>query len=263
VGLGAVASLYGDPVDEEDTESLSALIAIAGVSAILIVSGFVSRKINQVPDKAKQFEIVLRHFCNGDESMGYRVRPLPFPEWIKGKQGTYTEVGLIVQGKPLLFDPTEYKVPFSQSSRFDQSVSAFVKEIVWPLKDLKFPSTIYVRGSADKPKFRPKIVDPKFAGSIRLVRALSPTQYSPVNDTITVAVGETYVNEQLPALRANFLRWILAGPSYSVESVMLDGTVEPKEGTELRNAVIVVYVEYPLWVTEKYGLSPCAASVAR
>jgi hypothetical protein len=208
--------------------------------------------------KESVWDKLRKHLCEGNRNDGYVARVWPYPEWVKGKPGLYREVVIYsVDSQPLLFDATKYKIPPEQRSKFGPSVDHFVSEVIGPMDQLRFPHRVYVRGSADKPGFLPKAVDPGYRGTISLVRALSEDQYSYENDVVPKVIGETYENSDLPALRARHLQRILGGPNYRIESVMVDGGVYPEEDKNLRNAVLVVYVELPAWVLERSGQAPC------
>lgn len=212
------------------------------------------------PDRVRQWHDLLPKLCRGNEKKGYTIRSWNYPEWIRGQKGLYLEITIYsITSKPLIFDATKYMIPPEQNDKFDVSVNNFVEEVIWPLERLGFTEYVYVRGRADHPTFDAKLVDPAFRGKISLLRPLSEIQYSDT-ETVFRFIGETYQNDDLPALRALYLQRILAAPNHGVQAKILDGLVTKNTNPAERNAVIVLFVEMQDWVIERNGSAPCKSS---
>jgi len=154
------------------------------------------------------------------------------------------------------FESMQYTIDWSDSKHgkfeiYTKGLNRFKETVLAVLKlYLKDGFEIYITGSADKPTFTPlKLKDPftfDFFENIKILRYDKNTKKF-FNDTIKI--GETYDNNELPDLRAAFVKYqLLEFPSIKYKDIedkvhILKGSVYYKFDVKERKSQIVLAID--------------------
>ena len=172
----------------------------------------------------------------------YDVEVYPDRELIGGRLGRYYVVDLkeAASGVRYYFEGGRYTISRS-SAEFRTSLNAFIADVLAKMEgNVRYD--LFVRGSADRKPYQGRF-EPGFEyRQVRFLRSAGGDRYrtEPGERTIENVVR----NEDLPDLRATFIRNLVA-ESYPVKPpVVLEGSVTPKLDNRDRNVELILFVEW-------------------
>lgn len=154
------------------------------------------------------------------------------------------------------FDGGKYVIR-NVADTFSYSITAFIQNVVKPFQNIGQPFHIFIIGSADVVTFSPKNLENGYLFTqIELLNLIVPQPlvfddniYSFTKSIYTVsgADNNTYTNEDLPNLRAMFIKDRLTSiferlyPS-TPQMTILNGRVKDSINNEDRNTTIILYI---------------------
>jgi hypothetical protein len=186
----------------------------------------------------------------GKKTKFYNVEKVPNAEVIKGKKGDYYFIDLKdAQTKEILrFKPGKYTID-SFDRQFSKSITKFYGEI-WEIIKQDNRASIFLKGSADiagDTSFRARIQDVKCQSDPFLAIVVHQEVNKGSNiytkePTFQLVKGKEYGNRDLPDLRARFMQCKLQETYTDLKPEILQGSVAPEVGEDLRNVSLILFV---------------------
>jgi hypothetical protein len=172
----------------------------------------------------------------------YDVEVYPDRELIGGRPGRYYVVDLkeAVSGVRYYFEGGRYTISRS-SAEFRTSLNTFIADVLGKMEgNVRYD--LFVRGSADRKPYQGRF-EPGFEyRQVRFLRSAGGDRYR--NDTGERTLDSVVRNEDLPDLRATFIRNLVA-ESYPVKPpIVLEGSVTPKLDNRDRNVELILFVDW-------------------
>jgi len=197
--------------------------------------------------KYKDLEFSLRTSL---ENEYYDIRLIPDNEIITGKRGKYYVVELKT---PNLQDTVFFKsgqyVMKSYEKALTKPLNAFI-DSVYSYLDAGTECTLYLRGSADilgnetlNAKFNPNYDDENFHKIRYYPKQGESDKFA--NEESLHTIGDYYKNVDLPLLRSAFIQQKIIQNYNGIPAPnLLEGEVEKEINPELRNALLIMYVNF-------------------
>jgi hypothetical protein len=171
----------------------------------------------------------------------YSSEPLPQSELVSGHVGRWYLLRPRLGDEPLAFRGGAYTLP-DEAAFMDASLTRIVQDIVAPVQRSERKYRIFVRGGADQsPLTRP--VEPAPIAEIKVLPRLAGNGYGAQPQMHRI--GEPVRNEDLPVLRADWLRQQLS-PHLSIVVPKADVAIldEPPGPGRGRAAEILMFVAW-------------------
>lgn len=172
----------------------------------------------------------------------YDVEVYPDRELIGGRPGRYYVVDLkeAASGVRYYFEGGRYTISRS-SAEFRSSLNAFIADVLGKMEgNVRYD--LFVRGSADRKPYQGRF-EPGFEyRHLRFLRSAGGDRYR--TETGERMLDNVVRNEDLPDLRATFIRNLVA-ESYPVKPpIVLEGSVTPKHDNRDRNVELILFVDW-------------------
>lgn len=182
----------------------------------------------------------------------------PDNELVRGFKGKYFEINLkdAEKNAKVLFNSGRYFIDQDVFlTNYGATLGSFVNEALYYIKKSdEGKIKLFIQGSADiagHETFRGKL-DPDYNYEELMLLPLDEDKEHFLGESETVEVSATsFRNDDLPNLRARYLKEILGAYSSKFDPIMLEGTVQESEGKEDRNATI--YLFFPEDILQIYG----------
>ncbi len=178
----------------------------------------------------------------GVETENYDVQVYPDNQLVGGRKGKYYVVDIkdAASGIKFKFDAGRYSLARSSRS-FRESLGTFMREVVTKLEG-SVAYNLYVRGSADAASYRGLPEKGYEFTGVTYLKAVDQGRYSSQSNRRDI--GRTIRNEDLPFLRAEFLRSIVADVYPVKPPKVLEGKVTRGVDAADRNAELIMFVEW-------------------
>jgi hypothetical protein len=186
----------------------------------------------------------------GKKTEFYNVEKMPNSEVVKGEKGNYYFIDLKdAETKEILhFNPGKYTID-SFDRQFSKSINRFYGD-VWKIIKQDNRASIFLKGSADI------IGDASFSAPIENVGCQSEnflaiavhkevdkgSKIYEKKPTSQLVEGKEYGNRDLPALRSRFMQCKLQETYSDLHPKILQGSVAPEVGENLRNVSLILFV---------------------
>jgi len=169
-------------------------------------------------------------------------------ELVQGKKGTYYRVELksMIPTEKVLFKGGEYVID-GFNPKFSESINHFNEDIINNLKAGGVPFQIYVMGSADQigAGLHWNLAPGYEYRSVRFHKRLGSNLFSSELEP-PVVIPNPYTNNDLPNLRAEFIRNTLGNDPYNLSADILEGGITENYSQPLdRNVVFLLYIAWP------------------
>lgn len=176
------------------------------------------------------------------ETKNYDVELYPERELVGGRQGKYYVIDLkdAANGIRYYFEGGKYSLARG-NAEFRSSLNAFIADVLKKI-DGKVRYDLFVRGSADAKPYQGRMERGLEYPSIALLRHAGNDRYASQPSELQLA--STIKNEDLPNLRAAFMRDVVA-ENYPVKRPMvLEGAVSAKPNDRDRNVELILFVDW-------------------
>jgi hypothetical protein len=187
----------------------------------------------------------------------YETQKISNPELIKDKKGDYfiIDLGKVYTKEKVLFKPGRYIIE-DLDEAFLTAVNHFMKEVYTKI-DKGVECQLFVKGSADiagNKRFQ-ETLDATYGAKegfarIEYLKSLEASQSLFSQETGTMNIGGIYTNKELPNLRGKFIQYKIMQNFKEVIPKILEGKVEGTVDEKLRNAYLLLYVN---WQNKKYA----------
>jgi hypothetical protein len=173
----------------------------------------------------------------------YDVEPYPARELIGGRQGKYYAIDMknADSGIRYFFEGGKYTLR-TGTSEFRGSLNTFVADVLGRMEgNVRYD--LYVRGSADQKPYEGRMEPGSEYRQVSYLRALGPDRYA-AEKIDAQFEGGIVRNNDLPNLRAAFMRDLVASNYPIKPPIILQGTVSPKTDDRDRNVELILFVEW-------------------
>jgi hypothetical protein len=222
-----------------DLASLKSIVAKRGVPQVVIQKAEGSHRVDETRDLIRLKD----QMATEVKTPNYDVGVYPDKELVKGRVGRYYVVDLknAASGIRYYFDGGKYTISRS-IPEFRTSLNAFIKDVLGKL-DGNVNYELLVRGRADRKPWQGQLDSTHAYSQVTFLRSAGGDKYlSEVGEKRFDPSGLT--NDDLPNLRASFLREIVT-ETYPVKPPMiLEGTVSSTDDEKDRNVELLLYVDW-------------------
>jgi hypothetical protein len=194
-------------------------------------------------DSAETLAALKKAFDGRMATPHYQVEPLPETELVAGRTGRYYSIEL-KQPKTadrVAFESARYTLSGPAKEDFKAAFNTFSGDVLRQL-DGSVTYELFVRGTADNQSYT-GVAEPGF--DYRKVTYLPTTgRGQHLKDVATLALNPTIKNSDLPFLRAEFQRSLLAPLALNKSILALEGPVLKKTTAAARNTELIVFVAW-------------------
>lgn len=176
------------------------------------------------------------------ETKTYDVELYPDKELVGGRQGKYYVIDLkeAANGIRYYFEGGKYSLARG-SAEFRSSLNTFIGDVLKKMEG-KVRYDLFVRGSADSKPYQGRMEQGLSYQKIALLRHAGDNRYD--SQPSELQLSSTVQNEDLPNLRAAFMRDVVA-ENYPVKRpVILEGSVSPQSSDKDRNVELILFVDW-------------------
>jgi hypothetical protein len=186
-----------------------------------------------------------------DEYDIWSATRFPDTNVVRGLEGYYYVIDIrdAYKGEILEFKKGEYTID-EFDKKFRDSFADFTKQILRELVPKNIPHGIFIKGSADilgHNTFKRNFETLYVFKEVKVYPKVSGTsKYRYIKHYTTDYIMEPIGNSNLPNLRARFLQLKLLEVYPEIkEAPILDGNVDSRLGQAYRNAMLLLFVEWP------------------
>lgn len=201
-----------------------------------------SPQVEQRQDQLRNLMDLKERMAARMSTPSYDVEVYPDRELVGGRKGRYYVVDLknAESGVRFFFEGGRYTLSRADGE-FRRSLNAFIGDVLGKL-DGNVRYDMFVRGSADRTPYEGRFEDGHQYRQIRYLRSAGGDKY--LADQGERTLGSTVRNQDLPELRAMFLRKLVED-SYPVKPpIILEGVVSTKANSKDRNAELILFVDW-------------------
>lgn len=178
---------------------------------------------------------------------GYEMKLMPHSQMVDGMKGLYWRVDIknIKTNKYIYYPPGEYDLPLEE---IKHSLNEFCRKVIRIMYQAGYTQDdyeIFLKGSADQlgqKKFRKKIPDQPDIYQIEYLPKISDPMCVYKNTIAIKNIGPFYDNDDLPYLRAFFLKKSFLDLCEFEEVKLLEGEVSGIKSKEDRNVCLMLYI---------------------
>ncbi|MEO1281778.1 MAG: hypothetical protein AAFV69_08595 [Pseudomonadota bacterium] len=198
------------------------------------------REPQRVARRDANLEKLKSKLAYGVETDDYTVEVFPDNELVRGQRGSYYAIDLknADTGVKFGFEAGRYTLDRSQRE-FRASLNAFMRDVLTKL-DGKARYRLLVRGSADVSRFNGRQDTENTFNRVTYMREVGDGRYT--NETKTRQLTTRITNDDLPFLRAKFLKELINDVYPQKRPDVLEGVVTDKVSQLDRNAEILLFV---------------------
>lgn len=202
------------------------------------------RAIRQTKDLGLSSELreLKGKLAYGLSTKDYEVDVYPDREVISGQKGSYYVIDLKDAQSGIKFGFQAGKYTLDRSDRqFRKALSKFMRDVVEKL-DGRRDYKLMVRGSADAAAYIGRQNKDYFYRQIAYLPQVRDGRY--VNNQSNRKLNARIENDDLPFLRAKYLKELVSDVFPAIEASILEGKVSPKINLKDRNAELILFIDW-------------------
>lgn len=199
-------------------------------------------KVDDSADLKEEIKQLRRKLAYGLKTDDYEVEVLPDNEVVRGQKGRYYVIDLknAESGLKFRFPGGQYTLARSDAA-FRKALNKFVGDVAGKLES-NVRYGFFVRGSADSVPFRGRLLDDYKYEEVKYLKSVGAGRYQ--LGSTTRPINASIRNQDLPFLRARFLKDVVATTYPVTEPVVLEGTITDRKNNEDRNVELILYVDW-------------------
>lgn len=233
---------FGTPTNETNFERFRAANDRIARLKQLAKAGTAKNEISSPPADFGELARLRDKLTYGYKTEDYDVEVLPDNELIGGQKGKYYVVDLKNAESGLKFQFPGGKYTLSRSNKsFRRALNAFTADVAGKMEgNVRYG--FFVRGSADSVPYRGRLIEGYEYREVNFLKAVGNGRYQ--LGAQTHDVPPAIRNNDLPFLRAQFLKEVVADTYPVKPPVILEGAITDRKNNEDRNVELILYVDW-------------------